>query len=373
MLKNLFRNYIYPVATLAGSIVGVGFLSLPYITLKVGLWPMLFYFAVLIPLVVFIHVIFGRICVATPDFKRWPGFVGFYFGSAAKKVMSVVMVLGGFGVLLVYLIIGSQFLTAIFSPMLGGGQFNYLLLYFILASALIFFGIKIISKFDFWALVLLVVSLAAIFIEGYGKINLQNIFVPFSGQFSNLFLPYGAIMFSLWGTGLIPETEEMVLGRKKSLRKIIITSLLIPAVIYLLFIFLILGISGSSTTESALLGLKDFLGGPIISIALFIGVITTFTCFVAQGLLLKKVFMYDIGLKEFPAWLLVCCAPLMLFFLGFNSFIGLISFIGGVLLSLEGILILLMYQKIGGKKIIVYPLAVFFILGIAYEIFYFIK
>ncbi|OGZ69432.1 MAG: hypothetical protein A3F47_01720 [Candidatus Staskawiczbacteria bacterium RIFCSPHIGHO2_12_FULL_38_11] len=372
-MKNLFGNYVYPVATLAGSIIGVGFLSLPFITLKVGFWPMIFYCAALIPLVVFIHVIFGKICVATPDFKRWPGFVGYYFGSNAKKIMSFLMIAGSFGVLLVYLIIGSQFLTAIFSPIFGGSQVNYLLLYFFFASTLIFFGVKIISKFDFWALVFLVASLVAIFIEGYGKIKLHNILVPFSGQFSNLFLPYGAIMFSLWGTGLIPETEEMVPGRKKSLRKIIIISILIPAVIYLLFIFLILGISGSSTTESALLGLKDFLGGPIISIALFIGVITTFTCFINQGLLLKKVFIYDMGLKEFPAWVLVCWVPLILFFLGFNSFIALISFVGGVLLSIEGILILLMYKKIGGNKIIIYPLAIFFIVGIIYSIVYFVK
>lgn len=372
-MNSFFKHYMYPVATLAGSIVGVGFLSLPYITLKVGIFAMLFYFVFLTALVVFIHVIFGEICVKTPDFKRWPGFVGFYFGENAKKIMSVLMISGSFGILLVYLIIGGQFLTAIFSPIFGGGQLIYPILYFTLASLLIYFGIKIVSKFDFWALALLVVSLIAIFIEGFGKVKLHNIFTPFAGQFSNLFLPYGAIMFSLWGTGLIPETEEMVIGHKKSLKKIIITSILFSAVIYLLFIFLILGISGTSTTESALIGLKYFLHGPIISIALFIGVITTFTCFINQGLLLKKVFMYDMGLKEFPAWLITCFTPLMLFLLGFNSFILLISFIGGVLLSIEGILIVLIYKKIGGKKIVVYPLALFFILGIMYSIIYFIQ
>lgn len=83
--------------------------------------------------------------------------------------------------------------------------------------------------------------------------------------------------------------------------------------------------------------------------------------------------MYDIGMKEFPAWALVCFIPFFLFLLGFNSFIPLISFVGGVLLGIDGILILLMYKKIGGRKMVIYPLASVFILGIIYEIVYFIK
>jgi len=35
---------IYALATLSGTIIGVGLFSLPYITLKVGFWVMLGYF-----------------------------------------------------------------------------------------------------------------------------------------------------------------------------------------------------------------------------------------------------------------------------------------------------------------------------------------
>ena len=375
-MKDLFKNYIYPIATLSGSIIGVGFLSLPYIALKVGVWPMLFYFIALTGLIVFVHVIFGEISLKTPDYKRWPGFVGFYLGKTAKSIILFSMILGSFGVLLAYLIIGSQFLTAILNPLLGGDLSIYVFLYFAILSMAVYFGIKAVAKLEFWALVLLLSALIVIFIKGFSKINLSNIFpnnaiIP--GDWKTMFLPYGAIMFSLWGVGLIPETEEMLRGNKKSLKKVIIISTLIPATIYILFIFLILGISGIHTTESALTGLKSFLGRGIISIALFIGVITTFTAFMAQGLLLKKVFIYDMGIKNFPAWIFTCFPPLILFLLGFNSFISLISFIGGVLLSIDGILILLMYKKIGGKKIIIYPLMLVFVFGIIYSLVYFIK
>ena len=369
MLRKFFKNYVYPVVTLTGGIMGVGFLSLPYIASQVGIWLMLFYGVALTALVVSIHVIFGAICLKTPDFKRWPGFIEFYFGKPAKFLILPIIIAGSFGVLLVYLIVGSQFLHATFGPMVGGRQVVYLLIYWALGSFLIFRGVRVISRFDFWALIFLFASLIIILWRGTLHIDLGNIFTlgrPFEAQ--NLFLPYGAILFSLWGTGLIPEVEEMIAGSKKSLKKVIIAGILIPALFYSLFIVLVLSITGSGTTESALIGIKDALGNGIISFILLIGVATTLLAFVASGLLLKKVFMYDMGIKESYAFLAVCLIPLGLFLFGFNAFIPLISFIGGVLLGIEGVLILIIYRKIGGKAIVAYPLMSVFVIGIVYSI-----
>lgn len=354
---------------MVGGIIGVGFLSLPYITLKVGTIAMLFYFIILTSLVLFIHLIFGKISLATPDFKRWPGFVGYYLGKNAEKVIFVTMTVGSCGVLLAYLIIGPQFLYAALNPFFGGSPSTYLIIYFSLATLFIFLGIKMISRFDFFALAFLFLVLLLLFVKGFPNITFDNIF---TGDFNtaHFFLPYGAILFALWGTGFIPEIEEMVRGHKSSLRKIIASSIIIAAGFYLLFIFLILGISGNRTTDSALVGLKDFLGPQIYAAALLIGAVTTFIAFISNGLLLKKAFIYDMKIKEFPAWVLACFAPLLLYVMGLNSFIPLISFVGGVFLGIDGILILLIYQKIGGKKIIVYPLILVFILGIMYSIMY---
>ncbi len=373
MLKNIFKHYVYPVATLASSIIGVGFLSLPYIALKIGIWPMSFYFVALTTLVVFIHIILGQISLRTPDFKRWPGFVGFYLGTWPKQIIMVTMTAGIFGVMLVYLIVGSQFLSVVFSPIFGGNALTYVLVYFAIAALCLYFGVKTISKVDFLALLLLVIILGITFFEGFSHIRASNFFLHTANFQKNFFLPYGALLFSLWGAGFIPETEEMVRGNKKVLKKVIILSTLIPAIFYFLFTFLIVSITGSGTTESALVGLKNFLSPGVISVALLMGVITTFIAFIAEGFLLKKIFMYDLGVKEFHSWVLVCCVPLLLFLLGINSFIPLISFIGGVLLSIDGILIMLMYKKIGGKPIIIYPLVIFFVLGIMYELIYFLK
>lgn len=368
MPKDFFKNYIYPVVTLTGGIMGVGFLALPYITVQVGAIAMLLYGIALTALVVTIHVIFGYISLQTPDFKRWPGFIEFYFGRWAKFLILPLIIAGSFGVLVVYLIVGSEFLHATFVPMAGGSQWMYMLLYWALASFLIFKGVGAISKFDFWILLFLFGALALIFFKGMGHVNISNLFIGnWSLKAENILLPYGPILFSLWGTGLIPEVEEMLKGNKRSLKKIIAISILIPAFFYGLFIVLVLSITGAGTTETALVGIKDALGNGITSFILLIGVGTTFLAFVASGLLLKKVFMYDMGINELPAFLAVCLVPLGLFLAGFNTFIPLVSFIGGVLLGIEGILILIIYRKIGGRRLVVYPLMTVFLLGIAYS------
>ena len=211
--KNIFQDYVLPVATLSGAIVGVGFFSLPYIALQVGIWQMIFYFFVLGSLVISVHLIFGEIALLTPDFKRFPGFVKFHLGKWLGYLYLLSMILGSFGVLLVYLIIGSDFLTNIF----GGSQLFYALIFWALVTAIIYFGIKIVSKIEFGVMIFLFLVLFLIFINGFSQIKLENIFISnFELKISNLLLPYGPIIFSLWGMGIIPEIEEM-LGKKEKI------------------------------------------------------------------------------------------------------------------------------------------------------------
>ncbi len=373
-IKRFFDEYVYPIATISGSIIGVGFFALPYITAKVGILIMLLYFLVLGGIVIFIHIIFGELSLKTPDFKRFPGFVGHYLGKWPKIVAFLAIIFGGLGTLLAYLIVGGEFLTSILGPIFGHSNLLYTLIYFAAASFVVYFGIKAVSKFEFWALVALLISLLFLFIKSFPWIRFDNIFMPgFTPQISDLFLPYGAIIFALWGTGLIPEAEEMLGKNKNRLKKIVVISTIIPAVIYLFFIFLILGVTGASTTQSALVGIKNFFGNGFVSLILLIGVVTTFSAFIAGALNLKKVFIYDLGIKPWQAWVMTCFTPLMFFLLGFKSFIGLISLTGGILMGINGILILFMYKKIGGKNVIIYPLSIIFILGVIYEIIYFIK
>jgi amino acid permease len=352
MIKNLFKNYIYPISVFSGGMIGVGFLSLPYVAMKSGIWVMMTYFVVLTALMATINLIFAEISLKTPDFKRFPGFVGKYLGKYAKAYSLISVVFSGISILLVYLIVGGQFLFSALSPVFYGNILAYTLIYFAVASAIIYFDIKVIKKFEFWILSLLFVSLIVVSIEGFSQIKISHIFFNNSPSiFTNIFLPYGPIIFSLWGIGLIPETEEMLRGDKKTFKKVITISTVIVAVFYFLFTILILSISGTNTTESALTGLSIFVGRGASLFALLIGVLATFTAFISQGIILKKVLMYDLKINHWQAFIMTCCTPLVFFLLGFNSFVLIISLVGGVLLSIDVILILLMFKKVKKYKL----------------------
>jgi len=370
-MSQKLKTYIYPIATLSGTIIGVGFFSLPYITSKVGFGIILGYFLVLGVLVTLIHLFFGELSLKTPDFKRLPGFAKFYFGNFGEKIAVISAILGIWGTILAYLIVGGEFLTEIFSPILGGNSLIYTIFYWILGSILIFFGIKIISKVEIFDLIAFSIILILIIVKGFFQFKIKNLFP--SPDFSQLFLPYGPILFSLWGADLIPEVEEMLGESKKLLPKVILISVLVPIIFYLLFTFIILGITGQNTTETALIGLENFMGKEIALLLLFFGVLTTFTSFIALGLTLKKVFWYDLKMEKNLAFLITSIFPLLLFLIGIKRFIPVISFVGGIMLGIDGFLILLMYKKINPKNFLIYPLLLVFLGGIFYEIIYFVK
>lgn len=363
---------IYGSSLLINTIVGAGIFALPYIALKSGIGVTIAYFFVLVSLAVLIHLFFSEVAMATPDFLRLPGYAKIYLGDWGKRVAVISTILGFYGATLAYLVLGGDFLKNLLSPIFGGGGTLYTFLYFLAGAILVYFGIKIITKVEFLGLILFFLILIAIFIKGIPFLRAENLFAG-AGGIKDLFLPYGPIFFSLWGASIIPELEE-TLGRNKNLlKKIIILSVLISAIIYLLFIFLVLGISGINTSSDAISGLKNFLG-EFAGIFFLFGIITTFTSFLSVGLTLKNTFLYDFKMTKNLSWFLALFLPFFLFLIGFKSFVTIIGVVGGVMLGIDGILILLMYKKIRPEKIfLVYPLALIFLGGIIYEIIYFIK
>jgi len=372
---NNLKNIILPVVTLVGMIIGVGFFSLPYITLKIGFPLMFFYFLVLGTIVTIIHLIFGKLALDTPDFKRFPGFAKFYLGKLGERIALVSSIIGGLGGLLAYLIVGSAFLESLLSSFLNIGTNNFIFLYFFLGSFFVFSGIKSISQLSFWFLNFFFLLLVIMFNRFSSTIQISNLFLGSANTIKEFFLPYGAVLYSLWGVSLIPNIEEMLRGKKQLIGKTILFATLIPIIIYLCFIYLILGLTGVNTTETALIGLESHIGAGMVNLLLILGFLTTFTSYVASGLVLKQIFIYDFKIKEGLAWFITCFTPLVCFLAGLNNFIGIISLVGGIGLSLNGILIILMYKKSINKKegtnrkyFWFSPLIIIFILGIIYEL-----
>jgi len=375
------KKFIYSIATISGTTIGVGIFSLPYLASRVGFPIMLAYFAVLGILVGIIHIIFGRLAVATPDFKRLPGFARVHLGKWGEKASLVSSLLGTYGAILAYIIVGGDFLKSVLYPLLKiqNNDF-YAFLYFAAGALMIFFGIKIIAQVETWSLIFFFAVMIMIFMQVYPIIKTEYLIFPAEPLNAyNFFLPYGAVLFSLWGAALIPEVEEMLGKDKNLLKKVIPIATLIPILIYAFFVYLILGMTGPATTESALTGLKSFLGEGMFTLVLLLGILTTFTSFITLGLTLKRVFWYDLNISKNKAWALTCLPPIFIFLLGLKSFITVISLGGGAMLGVDGILILLMYRSMAKKKndvpaqILSFLLISVFVIGFTLQIISFLK
>ena len=371
------KKFFQALALMVGHIIGVGIFSLPFIAVKVGIITMLFYFVVLSIVVILFELLYGEVVLRTKKKHRLPGYAEKYLGPWAKNLALFSDGLGSIGSILAYIIVGGSFLGSILIPIFGGTSFLYVLIFFSIGTFLIYIGIKSIAKTELILLIFFIFVLSLVFYKGFPIIDINNLFIF---NFKYLFLPYGAILFSLVGSSIIPEVKELLIYKDKNLKKVIILATLISAFVSLLFTFLILGITGSETTPEAITGLKNHLTNGVIVLTLIFGILATFTSFLTVGLTFKKILWYDFKLNKHFSWFIACFLPLFLYLLGFNDFIKIISLSGGVLLAISAILMILIYFKAKTKgdvepsytinlpKIFIYFLVLFFIVGAIYEL-----
>lgn len=386
MQRKEFFLFIKALAVFLGTVIGVGIFGLPFVAFKAGFFVILLFFGFTILVAILIHFLLGEVAVNTQGLHRLPGYVAEYLGQKWKKITFAIMTIGLLGALLAYLIVGGQFLSFLFAPYFSGSPTLYTFIFFAIGAFLVFRGIKSISGIELTLLFVLLSTLVVFFIKAGPAINL-NYFKTLNLKF--LTLPYGVILFSLWGSAIVPEIKEMLVAQTPKekqnknkiysfLRKVIFWGIILAAIIYLFFIFVVLGASGPKTSEEAISGLESALGNNIIKLGFIFGVITCFTSFITLALTLKKVFWYDLGFPKNLAWAITCFLPLILFLFGIRKFIEVVGFTGALALGVEGIIIVFLYREFLEKKFsrkmnpALYSLVGVFLLGIILEIAYFL-
>ncbi|MBU4467090.1 hypothetical protein KKF47_03480, partial [Patescibacteria group bacterium] len=189
------KKLLVAVATLTSVIIGTGFFTLPYVASQAGIWVTSGYFLILGALVLLIHLMFAEVTLKTPDLMRLPGFAQFHLGEWGKKVALISMAIGSFGTLLIYLIMGGEFLTNLLGPIFGGNQLFYTLAYYAFVSCFIYLGIRPLAKIDFADLVAFSLTLLIILVGGHKLWHIENFLAPIG--YGKFFLPYGPLLFTL--------------------------------------------------------------------------------------------------------------------------------------------------------------------------------
>jgi tyrosine-specific transport protein len=325
---------------------------------------------------------YGEVVCRTKEKHRLVGYAEHYLGKKGKAVITLSLLFGLYGALLVYIIISGEFLSAIFSPLFGGSALIYGLAFFAIGAFAIFKGLFLIERLELVMTLFLVLAIFLIFFSGLPNLDISNLKTI---DLKYFFLPYGVIFWALGGISAIPEIKEILKTDGKKYKKIIILGTIIPAILYFLFMLIVVGVTGADTSPEAIKGLTGFLGKGIIILGAIFGALAAMTSFFVIGLVIKKVFWYDYGVNKHLSWFLTCSIPLLGFLLGLRAFIPIIGFLGVVLGAVNGTALILIYKKakkLGNREpeyslkipsIITYALIGVFILGLIYQIFYFVK
>jgi len=336
------KSYIYAVSMMIGTSIGAGIFSLPYVASKSGFFLFLVLIIILGFIMLVLSLMYAEVTLRTKNKGRLVGYCGKYLGKNGKKIATLVTLFALYSNILAYIIIGGKFLNALFSKYFGGSEFIYSIVMAIFIFIGVYISLKLVSIIELLMVSFLSIIIFGIIFKGMTFVNSENLL---TFDISQSFIPFGAILFSVGALSAIPELEHIMKKNQKKIKSAIISGSIITVIVYILFVAVILGITGHNTSDEALLGLSSSIGNGIVTLGLVFGIFAIATSFLMIGINLKEVFWYDYNLSEKKSWALTCFVPLIIFVLGLRDFITVVSIAGSVTGGFAGILIIASFYK----------------------------
>ena len=187
---------------------------------------------------VLINVYYAVVAVETPGRHRLAGYARKIMGKKAWAAVAVVSMVEFFGALLVYVILGGNFLSVIF----GGAADLWSLVFLAVAALILLLPLKKSEWVDNLFTVALIVAIAAIAAMLVPPIKTAKIV---SIDWKNWFAPYGVLFFALGGSSVIPEMIEVSKRDKRSAVNAVAVGTIAAAVLIALFGTIIVGVCGA--------------------------------------------------------------------------------------------------------------------------------
>jgi len=226
-----------------GTIIGAGIFGIPYVVARSGIVPSFFCFFLLGGVSFLIHLFLGEITLRTEQKHRLAGYAKRYLGGWGSSLVAFSVVLGTILSLVAYIILGGRFLKIFFSfclPSFNITDFRLSLIFALFLLPFLFKGIKMIAKTELISNAIFGLIIVLVFLFSLPNFDFNNFSLLNS---SDIFLPYGVILFALTGWSAVPEMTEILKSSedKKKLKKAIIFSIIAAICIYLIFILAVVG------------------------------------------------------------------------------------------------------------------------------------
>lgn len=382
--KSSSYSHFLAIGSLSGTIIGLGMFGIPYVAMKAGFGLTSVYLLILGAVMAVVHLMYLEVTLRTRRAHRFGGYMGAYFGGRWKIISSAASIVTLWGSLLIYVIVGGKFINLVVYPFFGDVAFVSSLAFFAIGAYAVAKPPRTIGKIE--AIFTFAIVVIAFGFLGKGVIGGHIVYSNFKlADFSNWLLPYGVILFAFGGFSIIPSIENILAkeinnNEKIHFGRIGIWGTIIPMIVYIVFMFSVLGITGAKTSEEALSGLEAVLGNGYVKTGAVIGFFALFTSFIALGDELKRVFHEDYGMSGGSSLFLTLFFPLAFFVLNIAGFIEIMSFIGAVAGMFFYVFMILMFYRakrngdmpplfsFGFPKFLAWMIALIFIIGGIYNV-----
>ena len=331
------------MSIIVGHGVGSGILAVPYLASR-NSWRDIIWILVVCYLVnLLLHFMIAELSYNNDGAQFIRCFERELFRGRAGKILTFV----AFGLIgLSVLVNVAGFIAggaAVFASWTNLADWAGMLLYYVLASLVVLFGMKIVGICEKISVFAMVGVIALLFVATLRAphAGMVNTFVAPA----NLLALYSTIAFSLSAVMSVPQVVKGLQGDIKKIRRSVAAGTGINALLILLITFMTLLGAGENVTENgALVDLSVSLGGWVGVVGFVFSLLALSTSFWANTLNLRDIVHEQFGLQNRVSYL-VCSIPcLILALFGLQSFVGFTR-LAGVIQVMTGIGVIVAYHR----------------------------
>jgi hypothetical protein len=365
-----------PIAAIvAAATIGEGVFAIPYIIQASGWLVALGYFVAVIAIVSVAHILYLRTLAAVNEKERLLGLARKYFGAAGFWTGFVAIVVGLLLGFVAYLVLGTQFLEILFpglSPALALGIF------WILLATLVWGSEGRIARFEAVGIALVSFAILFIFFSGHpaAVFTVVPMVVP-----GGLFLPFGVVIFALAGWTCVEPVYELVY-LKDGVKEVpgsgtfalFAFGTAFAGLLYWLFAAGVIG----TVPHVAMDTISGIMSWPAWrkEILAAVGLLSVSVVSVPIAREIRGAMEKDLGWNTFASRAVIVILPLIAVLSGFNNFLTIVGFAGGVFISAQYLLIISVGRRTlalaSREKFLLDVVAIVFICAAVYEVWHFV-
>lgn len=340
-------KFLEAVLILVGMIVGAGMFAIPFSFWQSGFLLGMIELAILAAIITAVHLAYGDIVLETKEAHRLPGYVRLYLGRRAAAIAKLSALFGIVGTLLVYLLLGSNFLSALLSPVLPATPpFLFALSLAVAGALLTFVPYKKAASINgvLTALLVTFIVILSVVLTPHIKSGYVTGF-----HVSGVFAAYGVLLFALSGGTVIPDLIFFLGKNRRLAKRAILIGSLAPALLYAFFAFAVVGTAGPAVTREAIAGLAP-LGGNATLLGSIIGFLAVFTSYIVLNASFQAFLTLDMKMPRSISWLIGSFLPLVFLAAGITSFIAVISAVGALAVGIDAALVIGSHERLRARE-----------------------